>query len=1141
MRHLSLSKCVLRAYLDVPDKKLYESFLYPELCVVSSLQENTLSSDTVFVCFFNDFLCLPCFPESLRFNQDTGLFEVDSGQAQSVYQNIRLGLLQLLSTSDPNELAHTPLIDNGYTVCCLDPKQGSEWVMRERLPFFLKSDFYFEYRFADLLLQWEPKCGVQRRAIRSAQSERTNGHAKSSDKIRRSASCFELDHPHPISPLSQEPSYNLTEPLAISCEESRSNDSTKFELECLAATLVKQVLNAAIRMMSGHNQANTSTCCNKSEKQQIDDCIAIDCSTESKVQLRSPAKDHGPQERDDHSRKDFNEMGARQDQWNNGQDVGSRGNCGKRWSLFKEFLKGTPGEGLLHLWMDIERMKVTEVLERKKRFLDLMRSRYLMSSSQTCLNAELLSRLGLSTSTCWTQEKLQTVQPQITHSLLFYWAARFWTSHRAYEDPEETPNATIWTYFSSTSTIQTSLYRHETDALYSPNPHLPPSPRTDYEFCPSRGPLLATGQMERMIQALCVENGAGLYFTHFCEQSGNQLWVNAVYFWSDLQNYHELFYQDGLDPYRVQREAQLLYATFLCSSAWRSLGIHEDMRRKVYERLMPAFEELFDDIEEHVLSILLEPWTILINRDEESYQQVPVQEETRRVDTQEYRELQSLYEESGSRLKQMQSDSVLSAPEFSSTLRIPQMSESWSKVSSDYKGYRLGSLLRHRHEIGYFMNFLQNQNASIHLSCWLDLEQYRRTHQTDTALRLERSAHLVNRYLNRKYFFGPDSPASIDQQHEILRLTGGFERLKLDCLSDAVVMEIQDIVRSHLEGTWLPDFLSTAEFVQRQKDKPKPHATSRFSDNRKGRHQRKARREIRQCEGLWMSSSKEILSFRKVLLDPASCLQFQHFVSLKGDFLENDVLFWLEVQRYKDLCHSHSDEATIEKKISTIISVFINSSVPPALQIDIPPDQAQTLLENRHKLGPYIFREAQMSVFSELLRFWPEFQDLRSSFREEQLLQLLEQKRLKHRAKVRRQRRREEEEEEEERRAQEEQQKQESSFRDEDEEDDDEEDFSDEERSVHRLSKTQSRLQFTPAKVLTWSYSKYMAALKREEILLRRKNQLDTSFSTISDFSSCSVRSAGTVHTQKQLSLRSRTSTQQRHSYSKGVKPFNIK
>uniref|UniRef100_A0A3B4BHG0 RGS domain-containing protein n=1 Tax=Periophthalmus magnuspinnatus TaxID=409849 RepID=A0A3B4BHG0_9GOBI len=403
--------------------------------------------------------------------------------------------------------------------------------------------------------------------------------------------------------------------------------------------------------------------------------------------------------------------------------------------------------------------------------------------------------------------------------------------------------------------------------------------------------------MERMIQALYVENGAGLYFTHFCEQSENQLWVNAIYFWSDLQNYLELFYQDGLDPYRVQREAQLIYATFLCSLARRSLGIHEDMRRKVYERLMPAFEELFDNIEEHALNILLEPWTILVNRDEESYQQVSL-------------------------------ESVVSAPEYSSTLKVPQLSESWSKVSSDHKGYRLGSLLRHRHEVGHFMKFLQNHGADIHLSCWLDLEQYRRTPQTDTALRQERSAHLVNRYLNKKYFFGSDSPASINQQHE---------RLKLHCLSNAAVMEIQDIVRSHIETTWLPDFLSTAEFIQRQKDKPK-------------------------SEGLWMCSSKEILSFRRVLLDPASCLQFQHFVSLKGDFLENDVLFWLEVQRYKDLCHSHSDQATIEKKISTIISVFINSSVPPALQIDIPHDQAQTILENRHKLGPYIFREAQVTL-----------------------------------------------------------------------------------------------------------------------------------------------------------------------------------
>lgn len=50
---------------------------------------------------------------------------------------------------------------------------------------------------------------------------------------------------------------------------------------------------------------------------------------------------------------------------------------------------------------------------------------------------------------------------------------------------------------------------------------------------------------------------------------------------------------------------------------------------------------------------------------------------------------------------------------------------------------------------------------------------------------------------------------------------------------------------------------------------------------------------------LWMTSSKEILLFRRTLLKPVTSLQFQHFVALKGEFLENDVLFWLEVQKYK--------------------------------------------------------------------------------------------------------------------------------------------------------------------------------------------------------------------------------------------------
>lgn len=42
----------------------------------------------------------------------------------------------------------------------------------------------------------------------------------------------------------------------------------------------------------------------------------------------------------------------------------------------------------------------------------------------------------------------------------------------------------------------------------------------------------------------------------------------------------------------------------------------------MYDRMMPAFEELFDKVEEHTLNILLEPWMVLLHRDRQSFQKV---------------------------------------------------------------------------------------------------------------------------------------------------------------------------------------------------------------------------------------------------------------------------------------------------------------------------------------------------------------------------------------------------------------------------------------------------------------------------------------------------------------------------------------
>lgn len=49
----------------------------------------------------------------------------------------------------------------------------------------------------------------------------------------------------------------------------------------------------------------------------------------------------------------------------------------------------------------------------------------------------------------------------------------------------------------------------------------------------------------------------------------------------------------------------------------------------------------------------------------------------------------------------------------------------------------------------------------------------------------------------------------------------------------------------------------------------------------------------------WVSSSRDIVALRQTLNNPESCLAFRKFVALKGETYENDVLFWVEVQKYK--------------------------------------------------------------------------------------------------------------------------------------------------------------------------------------------------------------------------------------------------
>ncbi|XP_040979152.1 regulator of G-protein signaling 22 [Aquila chrysaetos chrysaetos] len=495
--------------------------------------------------------------------------------------------------------------------------------------------------------------------------------------------------------------------------------------------------------------------------------------------------------------------------------------------------------------------------------------------------------------------------------------------------------------------------------------------------------VLGGSRMESMLQSLYLENRAGYYFTHFCEKSGNKLWKNSVYFWFDLQAYHQLFYQETLHPFKICKQAQFLYATYIAPSANMDIGLHQSKKNVIYQKIDPAFEDLFDLAEEYILTVLLEPWMKMVEADKYTYGKVELVEETRQLDSMYFRKLQALHQESGSK----KDESTVADSGLPSCLDALKEDQHLCQVPKELAGTNLSDLMHDKEKLEQFWDFLNEHSAGMDLMCWLDIEQFRKMLHKDKEKREEKSKDIKNKYLNKKYFFGPNSPATREQQEQLMHSGGGWGQILHDRLSAAVLLEIQQCVQKRLEKQWLPLFLADEHRGSEGQAEIRD-----ITEDLSRQKQEKTTRMWKHVDNKWVSSSSEIIAFRKALLNPVTANQFQCFVSLKGDLLENGVLFWQEVQKYKDLCHSHCDDATVQKKITAIIDCFINSAVPPALQIDIPTAQAKKILEHRKELGPYIFREAQMTIFALLFKFWPKFCKFRSNLDSDKILFALERK-----------------------------------------------------------------------------------------------------------------------------------------------------
>ncbi|NXU40779.1 RGS22 protein, partial [Drymodes brunneopygia] len=725
-------------------------------------------------------------------------------------------------------------------------------------------------------------------------------------------------------------------------------------------------------------------------------------------------------------------------------DTGNR----HEFERFKKFIKGTLGERYWWLWMDIERLKTLKDTTRQQRQLSKMKRLYLLSSGDYFLSSEVLLRLELLHGDQWNIMHLRQIQPEVVKPLLLYWGPRFCVTHSTAVDAasaklkfwhtcQERPRLDVDPFPQIVSLLPLTQTSDMTPSLFQvsritalENKALPMSVSTDvihslalggtkdskyqghrkYTYAEllhvtcysllynyvlfiqgksAAGSVVFRGSgIESMLQSLYLENRAGYYFTQFCEKSGNKLWKNCVYFWFDLQAYHQLFYQETLQHFQICKQAQFLYATYIAPSASMDIGLHQNKKNMIYQKIDPAFEDLFDPAEEHILNILLEPWMKMVEEDKCTYSKVELVEETQQLDSVYFRKLQDLHQVSSSKKDEQNNFSPQSAVADTGALKEDQHLH---QVPEELAGPNLSDLICDKEKLEQFSAFLNKHSASMDLMCWLDIEEFKKTLHKDAEKSNEKAKNIKNKYLNDMYFFGPNSPATREEQEKLMHSGGGRSQSLHDQLSAAVLLEVQQCVQKRLEKQWLPLFLADEHRGAEEQAKvifeQWQHIQALFFVWLIIYHWDK-----KHVDNKCVSSSTEIIAFRKALLDPVTSNLFKRYVSLKGDLLGNGVLFWQEVQKYKDLCHSHCADAIVQKKITTIIDCFINSAIPPALQIDIPPEQAKKIVERRKELGPYIFREAQMSIFALLFKFWPEFCEFQRNVDSEKILAELEKK-----------------------------------------------------------------------------------------------------------------------------------------------------
>ncbi|RDD42623.1 Regulator of G-protein signaling 22 [Trichoplax sp. H2] len=292
-----------------------------------------------------------------------------------------------------------------------------------------------------------------------------------------------------------------------------------------------------------------------------------------------------------------------------------------------------------------------------------------------------------------------------------------------------------------------------------------------------------------------------------------------------------------------------------------------------------------------------------------------------------------------------------------------------------------------------FKNFIQKNAEEKHfnkLLLYLDIEVFKKIPTVKKSQRKVQSYHILKVYIKQ------------DARRNVLipdKLYNSIKKNPSNPPKEEILIAIQDFIRPQLDNSF-KKFMKVHLADQYKSIRVEPDEDGKEPEKRPGSTTRsivvawKNRRKGRgKTPGRIQPIKVEKESFLQALQECAAgkltieMEYFKRFLSQCGEedgfpFLVNDLCFWLEIQKYKEMAIDYSDEHILRGKANVIVECYLLSQSPPPVQVDVTPEIAYRIVQSfrysrnfsKDMRDGAIFDDAQACVFRELLMYWAGFQ-----------------------------------------------------------------------------------------------------------------------------------------------------------------------